>query len=332
MIKIILFLSVFIFLTGCGTQTPEPVKEKKVKQTPQWIHSVLPDDNSLYMYGMAIDKDRESAIKRALSSVIARLGITVESSYESIQKVDGAYSNFKVRSTIKANVSKVKLNNYMVIKSYRLNYKEFAVMVKIDKQKFINGLKNELNVKKKRIRDMYLSAKDIDSIKRYNLKKELASEAKSLLPIIYILIELDPFFEKQKNLSFVSEQEKVFIDESLNLKFFIDGNKKSKKFIDKLKNYLAQNNFNIVASKAGAIRINVQTRDNINNDYIQIAVLNLNIAVYDMGKRIGGKELILKERYNNSLESVYKNAAIHLEQEIQEKGINKTIGINLDTN
>lgn len=327
-LKVVFLTSFFLLLMGCGASSAKPTPKPIVK-TPQWVNSVLPDDNSLYMYGMSIGRNREDAIKAALSDVIARLGTTIESSYESTQKVDGAYSNLKVRSNIKAEVSKIKVNNYKVIKSFKLNYREFAVMVKIDKVKFIDGLKEELRVKQKSIFDKSISIKGSDAISRYNVKKSLVEQANALLPTIYILIELDSLFDKKKNLDFVSKKNKEFLVEARNLKFFISGNKKSKKFIDKIKNYLAQHNFNIVSSKRGAVEIKIVTKDNISRQYIQIAVLNLNISVYDKSKRVGGKSIILKERYNHSIDSVYKNASIHFEQSILKQGINELIGIEL---
>lgn len=327
MIKILLFLSVFMLLAGCGASAPKPAP--KPKQTPKWVNSVLPDDDSLHMYGLAIANNRDAAIKAALNDVIARLGTTIESSYESIQKVDGAYANLKVTSSIKADVSKIKINNYRVIKSHKLNYREFAVMLEIDKPKFIAGLKTDLQMKKKGISEELLATKSMSAINRYNTKKELLQRAKSLLSVIYILIELDPLFAKRENLNFVSRVNKSFLNEAKSLQFFVSGNTKAGKFVEKLKNYLAQKGFRVAASKRGAIKILVNVKDMISRGYVRIAVLNLSIAVLDGSKRVGGKELILKERYNNSLESVYKNASIHFEQEIQEKGINGVIGIDL---
>lgn len=330
MIKIVLFLSVFMFLVGCSTSSATPALKPVVKQVPKWVNSVLPDDDSISMYGLGLANNREAAVKAALSNVIARLGTTIESSYESIQKVDGAYSNLKVESKIKADVSKVKVNNYKVIKSYKLSYREFAVMIAIDKQKFINGLKNELEVKKKNISDKLSSTKSMNTINRYNTKKELANQAKKLLPVIYILAELDPRFTKNEYLTFVSKINMYFLDEAKKLKFFVSGNVKSSKFVDILKNHLAQNGLRVVSSNKNAIKIQLNIEDNINKGYIKIAVLSLNIAVYEKSKRLGGEEIILKERYNNSIQGVYKNAAIHFKQDIQNKGLNKLIGIELN--
>jgi hypothetical protein len=80
-----------------------------------------------------------------------------------------------------------------------------------------------------------------------------------------------------------------------------------------------------------AVLVKIKTKDNINRDGpISIAVLTIDIGVFDKSQHIGGKSFIIKERYNGSEASVYKNASIHLEQDIKNAGINEVIGVNLN--
>jgi hypothetical protein len=101
--------------------------------------------------------------------------------------------------------------------------------------------------------------------------------------------------------------------------------------LSKIKDFLAKLGFNLSNKKQGSVFIYLRTTDNIvRNNSINIAVLTLDIDVTNNSKEIGGKTIILKERYNDSKNSVYKNAAIHFEQDIKSQGINETIGINLN--
>ena len=134
-------------LSGCGGATPAPKK----KPLPSWISSVPPNDTRTKMYGLAIAEDRDMAIKSALSDMIAKQGTTIESTFDSKEVVEQFYSSSVVKFDIKSSVSKIKVNNYKVIKSYRINYNEFAVMIETDKLKFIQGLKNDFDVEKKAI-------------------------------------------------------------------------------------------------------------------------------------------------------------------------------------
>ena len=329
----LLLTSTALIFSGCGSSSSAaaPAVKPTPKVMPAWITAPLPSDNEKFMYGMSVESDRDAAIKAALSDMIAKLGTTIESSYESNQEVQGAYSSSTIKNQIKSGVSKIKINNYKVIKSHKVSYREFAVMIETDKQKLVKGLKENLETEKKSISQKYASLKGSDALTRYNTKKELAQAAGKLISVIFIISDLDKSFDKQNNLSFVSTKQKEFISESKKLKFFVSGNKKSNKFADSIKNYLAQNGYNVASSKKNAVRIKINTTDNINSTgAIRIAVLTVNVSVFDKKQRIGGKSVIVKERYNGSNASVYKNASIHLEQDIKKQGINEVIGINLN--
>lgn len=320
-------ISFFILLfSGCGGPKPSTVK----KAPPVWVSTILPNDTSTKMYGMAISENREIAIKNALADMVARQGISIESTFQSKEVVEKYYSSSIVKYDMKSEVSKIKVNNYKVVKSYRISYKEFAVMIETDKLKFIKGLKENLLNNRKIINQEYDSLLNQDVLHRYNAKKTLSIRASKLLPQILIISTLDKNFDKDANINFVLEKKKKFLIASNNLKFYIFGNKKSILFVDKIKNNLAQNGFNIANTKKNAVLVKLHTIDNIGTSKTNIAVLSIKVSVSDNSKHIGGKNIIIKERYNNSIRSVYKNASIHFETDIQEMGIKELIGINLD--
>jgi len=329
----LLLTSTALIFSGCGgsSSAAAPAAKPTPKVTPAWVTAPLPSDNENFMYGMSVESDRESAIKAALSDMIAKLGTTIESSYESNQEVQGAYASSTIKNQIKSGVSKIKINNYKVIKSHKVSYREFAVMIETDKQKLVKGLKENLQTQKKNIVQRSDALSGSDALTRYNVKKELSSEAGKLLPVVFIISDLDKSFDKQKNLNFVTKKQKEFLSESKKLRFYVSGNKKSAKFADSIKNYLAQNGYNVTSSKKNAVQIKIKTTDNISrSNSMRIAVLTVNVSVFDKNQRIGGKSVIVKERYNGSSASVYKNASIHLEQDIKSQGINEVIGINLN--
>lgn len=323
--NLLLAILALVLLGGCGG-SPTPAPQAK-EALPSWINAPLPSDTEESMYGMAIAEDRDSAIKAALSDMVAKLGTTIESSYESNEEVRGGFVNSSVKNKIKSDVSKVNINNYKVIESHRVSYREFAVMLQSDKNKFAQGLKESLDAEMKAISQKYDSLRELNSLSRYNAKKELSRRANELLPNVFIIASLDKKFNIKESLEFIKTKESEFLKEAKNLKFYFNGDAKSAKFISHIKNYLAQKGFNVSNSKNGVL-VNAKTTDNINSG-ASIVVITLEISVYDMNQRIGGKTIILKERYNGSAESVYKNAAIHLEQDIKSEGINELIGINL---
>jgi len=322
----IFFASMAIVLNGCGGSASVTPQKQPTKVMPAWINAPLPSDNEEFLYGMAIESDRESAIKSALSDMVAKLGTTIESSFESNQEVRGSHSKLVVKNQIKSDVSRIKINNYEVIKSHKVSYREFAVMIQTDKKKLCSGLKDNLNIQKQSIEQKSKALKSRDSLSRYKSKKELASQTDRLLSEILIISELDSSFDKQKNLDFITQKNEEFLAESKKLKFFVSGDKNSLKFADIIRNHLAKKGFSVTSSKKDALQVKIKTS---HYNRRKIAVLTLDISVLDKSQRIGGKSIVLKERYNGSDASVYKNAAIHFKQDVESKGINELIGINL---
>lgn len=327
MIKLFLLSFVVVLFSACGGSAPAPAKKVPV---PKWVNSVLPSDTPTTMYGLAIEKNRDSAIKAALTDMVSRLGITIESSFKSKQKVESSYSTLTVQNDIKADISKISINNYKVVKTHRISYKEFAVMIESDKPKFVKGLKDSLKVSKTSIKQKVNSLKGADLLTKYNTSKAIAKDAQDLLSVVLMISELDTKFDKKSNLAFIAEKENAFLKARNGLSFFIRGDKRSEKFVDNIKNHLANQGFNIATSKKNALYIKIATNDNLSKGSVSIAVLTLNVGVYDKSKRVGGKSIILKERYNGSKESVYKNASIHFGDDLKSLGINKAIGITLD--
>ncbi len=326
------FLLLLVFLTGCGGSAPTVVKKKE--PLPEWVNGILPNDTAQEMYGFGVAKNRNLAIKTALNDTISRLGISIESQYESYEKVQYHTSSQKITNNIKADIAKVKINNYKVVKSYKISYNAYAVIVAVDKMKFLDGLKEQLEVDKKSISDELKSIKNRNKIVQYNTKYTLAQKANSLKSAVFMIAQLDRSFPKAKNLKFIEDVQKAYLQAKHSLKFYLHGDSRSKDFVVKLKNYLSSQNFNVTSQKNNAVFIKITTDTTITTGSVKIAILKLNIKVYDKYGDIGGKSKIIKERYKTPLSLVYKNAAIHFEQDIKELGLENVIGIHLqrDTN
>lgn len=316
-----------LFFSACGSTPSSP---KKVVSPPAWVYAILPDDTPTKMYGLGIGKNREDAIKVALNDMVSRLSVTLKSSFQSKEKVTNYSHSSVFTSDIKSSVSDIKISNYKVIKSYRISYKEFAVMVESDKSKFIAGLKAKLKSDKESIKERFFSVASRDALTRYNVKKSLAKEAKKLATTVSIISLLDKNFNKATNDKFIREMEKSYLSEANKLKFYIKSDSIAKPFAKRIANFLAQKHFNIVSSNSGAIVLSVKVKRDLHQGDIEIVIFTIDMSVFDGITRIGGNSIIVKERYNGSMASAYKSATIHFEQDINTQGIKSLLGIDLD--
>jgi len=328
--RFLLFIFIPILFLACGA-TPKPYKKQTLKEIPSWIDAPVYDD-AKYMYGVAIEANREKAIKAALSDMLSRLGTTIESKYESSDEVRGSYSKSIVKNQVKSYIAKTKVNNYDVIKTHRVSYREFAVMIRTDKRKFADALKESLKESRESINKELSHVKSANVLQKYNVKKELYKKSQLLLSDVMILSGLQSDFKREEYLDFISYVKEEFLNQKRALNFYISSDKNSLGFAKNIKSLLLQENFNIVSKKRdNSIIVNITSSDNVvRSKAIDIIVITLNIELFSKNQHVGGKRVVLKERYNGYKASAYKNAYIHLREDIKNQGIKEAIGINLN--
>jgi len=320
---LVLGLIVSLF-SACGS-TPAP---KKV-QTPEWV-KLPPKDTAKSIYGLGISKTRDEALSAALNDVISKLGVKVESSFTNKQIVNGYYSKSISTSDIKADVAKIRVTNYQVEKSHRISFREYAVLVKVDNNKFFNTLKQDIEQTKKNIETKIESSSYADAITRYNSKKAISKECEVLISNSLVAYELNNSFDKNKYFNFVSSVKDNFHSEVNSLSFYVSGSKYSKSFVDVIKKQLLKNDYNVKNKYTpDSIHIKLSTNDNIETKK-NIVTIKLNIKVIDAKRIIGSNSFVLKERFKSSKLNIYNSASIHFEQDVNKEGIEDILNIGID--
>jgi len=329
MLNIFLVFVMFSF-SACNSAKVKVVKKREIAS---WVNQIPPNDNDKFIYGIGIASDRKTAINTALSDMIAKLGTTIESSHESYEEFNDTYAKSTFSSHIKSSISKIKINNYKILKASKISYREFAVMIETDKVKLGRGLLQNLKNRKMEIQNSLNSTKNTNILNSYKIKKELYNDVLELTPLVLIISELNSSFDIEKNLKFIQKIKKEFLDQKRELKFFIYGDKNSLVFVDAIKNRLAKLSFNVSKSSKNAVIVKIKTKQNLSNFASNaIVTLNINLSILEKLKRLGGKSIILKEMFNGSYNSVYRNASIHFNQDIKNQNIDELLGINLLTN
>ncbi|MEA3522145.1 MAG: LPP20 family lipoprotein [Campylobacterota bacterium] len=329
--KSLLPLFVIVFFLGCGGTTPTPSTQISKKEPPSWYLNP-PQDNAQFMYGVAMEYDRESAIKAALSDMISKLGISIESSFQNTQTVEYSHATKKTMSDIKADISKTKINNYKVIQSERVSYKEFAVLVQTDKKEFTSGLIQSLDNKIDSINRELAVVKSSDVLTRYNTKKSVSQKALKMNSDVLLVAALDKSFKKEPYLKFIDSTHNLFLKAKKSLHFSVSGNKRSSEFVKSIKDYLVKHQFQLSDTiNKDTVSIKLLANEKLTqSNAMSIAIITLSINATNSAKRIGGKSLTMKQRNSGDMQRTYQNAAVSLSEEIETQGINEVIGLNLN--
>jgi hypothetical protein len=327
-------LILFFSLAGCGKPPPPPSALAAPKVYPSWY--INPQSNDAeHMYATGNGENKDEAVRNALNNMISELGITIESSYESNTEVKVSYSesiNKEIKNTIKANVSKIRISNYEIVSAEKMSYKETVVMVRSDKLKFSQSLKKELDIAFDTIAQEEKALQSKDNLQKYNTYTELVKKAQALTSMIMVLSTVDGSFDQSTYIKTIAKLQKSLLRAKAKLAFYVKGDKNSKYFETKIKNFISEKGLNL-ASKNSSDTINIVVNtdvetSNVTNTF-KVATFMVDIKAYANKNRIGGKTLVLKERYSDSMNTSYKNAAIHLEQDMKEQSMEDVIGLNI---
>ncbi len=325
-----LIAALFIF-EGCGHTKPSSTQHNKKRDLPHWyLHP--PKDSKHYLYGIGSGIDRKSAVKTALIDMISKLSVSIESTMHIKEETYGEYfANSISQSDIKTHISSIQINNFEILKTALISYRQIAVLLRTDRYKLAKSIQMEIETQLSEFEHLYKRAKKADRISRYNTLKQIAAKAEKLLPYIYILSQLNASDSNSDFLQRVKKLQNGFQKEQSSLLFSLHtSNKEASKFAAYITAYLLKNGWHSDSSK-DALTIRITTNDTTTHSPMgELCIIQVDIKVYDKGNLVGENTLIYKSYLNASKEDLYRRTAIKFSQELDTKGVQKVLGINLD--
>lgn len=329
--------SLLLLMSGCSSQpksVPKPTKEATV---PSWFLNP-PQDNANYMYGVAMGKNRDEAVKGALADMVSKLSINLKSSYSSDQKANNYYTKMNISNKIQTDIASIKINNYAIIQTQMVGYTRYAVLIRTDKRQFVSGLIDTLGEEKSRLNLQLKELKNKDAIGRYNALKKMFIQTRKMKHTLSIINELKnsiPSNKKFNKLSYIADMVRVqqrFSDEKSRLKFYVQADGKSSIFVNTIKNFLVSKGLDISSIQdKNSVVIGLKSADNLyKSNYFDIAVIHLNLQIISDAMIVGGRAFTFKERYVGSMKKAYQSANFDLQKEIRAHTLNDAIGLDLE--
>lgn len=329
--KIIFTALLCIFLMiGCSNK-PALVLQPE-KPLPDWY--LNPSANSFdTLTGIGGGATLEQATDSALSNLVSRLGVSIESKFESVTKsTQHTYSNNSVEY-IKSEVSKIRISNYELVFSEQIKYNQFIVMVKSKRTQFIKDLTQQVNNTLASEKQAIKNASADNALKRYHVIKSSAEESKKLAPTLVVLSSMDEKFNNdyyQKELQSLQTQ----VEQARqHIVFVIRTDAKSNKAATPIKNALSQQGFSVgnAALREGVLIINLQTNSQRNASMgFQIAEMLVKVSVTDYkGKLVGANSINLTGHATRGFELAETAAIETFAEVIKQQGIAQVLGIAL---
>lgn len=332
--SLIALMLIFLF-GGCSTTKPEPSIHKE-KPLPQW-YLVPPNRSKTYLYGAGEGSTPKKAIHSALANMASKLGIFIASNYTSTlssRKMYREYVAQSIVSNIQSEIASIRISNYEVIKNEQWRYNRFIVLVRSDRNKFIQGLIADIDRKMNRIKSKEPMIRTGNAMACYRFYAESSATIDTMFPTLLILTTLSDNFDDSAYLKYAKKINHDFLTLKNSITFSLQGDRHSSGFMEAIRVSLTDQHLKVTGHPVrndNHIIINLRTTIQNSRSYdFDIAKTILEISVKDnQNNIIGGNRVIINGQALHGQEAALDNAAKKLQAMMKKDGTGKVLGISL---
>lgn len=284
----------------------------KTVKYPSW-YMIPPQNDNISIYGTGEGFDVDDARRSALSNAASKLQVSVGSEFSSRADEDSLGYSASSSMKVSSSVAKISFNNYEVIKNEKLTNNNNVVLIKIDANKFIDGMKNEILTLEERIKT-YLKTPVSTKFKRYvDLNKGMKDldDIKAKIKLISLIQNAN--YEGNSALYELISKEYSISSDSLSFTV-VSNDQTLQNVIEKI---ISKSNISLNGSNAIKISANTDVRyTEINGG--RFAKAETKISVIDLsGKTITSKVINSNGSSVVSNDAARKSAMDSIEKEIK---------------
>lgn len=321
-------------LSGCSSQAVKPLSIAE-KPVPDWFLNP-PQDNATTLFGAGEGTRREEAIQAALVDLVAKLSVEVESSFESQLTVKSGrydYIDRVSQKQIRAQVAKIRVNQYQVMQVARLAYGRYLALVQVKRQQLFEDLSKQQQSQKKTLSQREAGLAEASVLSRFLFYQ---SALQSLAPFrhrLLVMEMLDPAFDSQVDAEFLARFERQQSDLKAQLRFHFEADEGAQAFVAPLQNSLVQAGFQVVKStRPGTFNAQIRLISTLRPSQaygFYIVRVGVQIQVEDTQVRLGGNQLHMKGQSTESEAQAMTFAGVKFQQRLEAEGLNAVLGLAL---
>lgn len=317
---------------GCGSQKSIDLTPKT--EVPPW-YANPPQTTSATLYAIGEGQNREEAIANGLSMMASTLSVSIASQFNSKELVkEGLINSYQstVSNEIQSDVKKLRISHYELLKSQEFGFRKYAVLLKSDKQKLYESLKNELDQKLTLIDKQKESLHQYDVIKQLGIYKKSKSDIADVPYTLIVMNVLNGSFESKDYLDKIEAINSDYERLLSGITFSISSDAESKNLQAPISRGLSAEKLQIKNS-SGSKHLNITIKSKIEkaSSYgFTLARSAIEIAVKDnKGSVIGSNKLNITGQSTQGYEIAKESVAVKLNEKIKKEGIGKVIGLDL---
>jgi len=329
---IVITLIFSVGMLGCGGSKPQ-VDIQPQKQPSWYTHPPRSDAQTLYGVGDGVDK--QAALKDALNNVLGTLSLSLSSEYDAKTVVkEGIHesSSGEYKTHIHAQVQKIRITNYEVLQTQKLGFKHYGVLVKVDKQRFYETLKKEVQQKFHYINEKEKTVAKQSVLKRFFFYKKALSSLEELPNTLLVMDTLNPHATTKDLLSMYVALQKKYDEALSRVVFRVEANKEGRFLVGVIKEGISKEHFKVAKHKAKG---QIVTQLSLGVEYahaygfhIARGVLTLNTQD-EFGNHIGSNVVHINGQSSQSKAIAKEDIAKRLGKKIEKEGIVTLLNLSI---
>lgn len=330
--RFISFLIIPIFFySGCFSQ--KEVDPSPKKTLPSW-YTNPPQTTSSTLYATGEGEDAKEAISNALSMMASTLSVSIASQFSSKKIVkEGVQNSIDsiVSNEVQSDVKKIRIGYYEVLNSQEYGFRKYIVLIKSDKRKLFESLKEELDRKFELI-DGRIKQNSYNAIERLNVYKAAKADIADAPNTLTVMNVLNDSFNSKEYIDKIKSVEDGYDREISNISFSIECDEESKNLESSIKEGLSLKKLKI-KNGAGEKHFKIVVASNIQraSSYgFILARSAIEITVKDYKNSvIGSSKINITGQSTQGYEIAKESVAVKLAQMIKKDGIGKILGLEL---
>ena len=325
----IILLLLGLLLSGCASKQRVVMPKKEL---PSWyVHPPQSDTNELFALGEG--ENQKDAINNALSLLASTLNVSIVSNFRaktviregSVNSTDATYIN-----NTQSNVKKIVISEYEILHGKKLGFQRYAVVIKVDKEKLFQGLKNQIEQKLQIYKNDVKNLHKTDTLKQLayyrNMKKSFVYVKNALI----VMKVLQKEFDSTKYLAWMGEVNEHYEYFLAHISFWVSSNVKS--LIQPVRSALTQKKFfikNVKSKMHYVVHINAKIQEATAYGF-SLARSEIFLVTKDYkGEVLGSNVLHVTGQSSQGYAVAKQNLVKKLNDLIHKEGILKVLNIGI---
>ncbi len=328
----LIFIVLITMFQGCGSEKRVVVAKKQ--ELPSW-YTTASRSNAEELYSVGEGQNKEDAVSNALSMMISTLSVSISSQFNSKSVIKEGQSSSNTATyvnEVQSDVAKIRISNYELLESQSIGFKRHIVLVKSNKKKLFNSMKQEIEQKIRKVESKKSVIANHNAIKKIDAYQGFRESLADVPNTLLVMDVLDSSFNGDKYLTRLEAIDKEYALLVSSLSFSVSSNAEASNLKSAISQGISAQKLKISDAKGkNHFRVHIKSKIEKASSYgFTLARSAIVIEVKDYkGVVIGSNKLSVIGQSTQGYNVAKENVAFKLNEMIKKEGILKVVGLKM---